>query len=70
MHACIHTGARAAAMEREKEQINAQYLELWKKHYSTPDLAQETTATNPATVARLADLEASVINKEAQVLVL
>eukprot|EP00285_Hemiselmis_virescens_P014823 CAMPEP_0173402798 /NCGR_PEP_ID=MMETSP1356-20130122/54931_1 /TAXON_ID=77927 ORGANISM="Hemiselmis virescens, Strain PCC157" /NCGR_SAMPLE_ID=MMETSP1356 /ASSEMBLY_ACC=CAM_ASM_000847 /LENGTH=394 /DNA_ID=CAMNT_0014363195 /DNA_START=88 /DNA_END=1269 /DNA_ORIENTATION=- len=61
------TGARAAAFEREKEQINTQYLELWKKQYQTPDAATRSeTAATAATSAIVADLETSLLGKEAQ----
>ena len=58
------SGLRAAALEKEKEQINQQYLDLWKKQYGTP--AEVSGALPPSAAARLSELEAAVQSKDAQ----
>ena len=46
-------------MEKEKEQINAQYLELWRKNY-----AQPSEAADVSTVSKVVELETALESRE------
>lgn len=52
-------GVQVAAVEKEKEQINAQYMELWRKNYAQPS---ETTDSN--TVSKVVELETALESRE------
>jgi hypothetical protein len=59
--------ARASALEKEKEGINQQYLDLWKKQYQAQDTGAKAdqSAAATATSARVAELETTLVGKEA-----
>jgi len=50
---------QVAAVEKEKEQINAQYLELWRKNY-----AQPSEAADASTVSKVVELETALESRE------
>jgi homeobox protein cut-like len=50
---------QVAAVEKEKEQINAQYLELWRKNY-----AQPSESTDAHTVSKVVELETALESRE------
>ena len=50
---------QVAAVEKEKEQINAQYLELWRKNY-----AQPSETTDAHTVSKVVELETALESRE------
>ena len=50
---------QVAAGEKEKEQINAQYLELWRKNY-----AQPAEASDVSTVSKVVELETALESRE------
>jgi hypothetical protein len=52
-------GVQVSAVEKEKEQINAQYLELWRKNY-----AQPSEATDSNTVSKVVELETALESRE------
>lgn len=57
----------ATAMEREKEQINSQYLELWRKHYAQPEEGDAEGAPNGGALsasARVAELTTALQSKD------
>eukprot|EP00960_Hanusia_phi_P044864 756872-Hanusia_phi.AAC.3 len=53
--------AQVSATEREKEQINTQYLELWRKHYTN---GESTAGTTSSTSAKVVELETALQSKE------
>ncbi|EKX47927.1 hypothetical protein GUITHDRAFT_106475 [Guillardia theta CCMP2712] len=54
--------AQVTATEREKEQINSQYLELWRKHYTNGEAA--ASGTTSSTSAKVVELETALQSKE------
>eukprot|EP00802_Teleaulax_amphioxeia_P005620 Tamp_05624.p1 GENE.Tamp_05624~~Tamp_05624.p1 ORF type:complete len:778 (-),score=319.41 Tamp_05624:587-2869(-) len=50
---------QVAAVEKEKEQINAQYLELWRKNY-----AQPSETADASTVSKVVELETALESRE------
>ena len=50
---------QVSAVEKEKEQINSQYLELWRKNY-----AQPSEAADAATVSKVVELETALESRE------
>jgi homeobox protein cut-like len=50
---------QVAAVEKEKEQINAQYLELWRKNY-----AQPSETSDPNTISKVVELETALESRE------
>jgi hypothetical protein len=46
-------------VEKEKEQINAQYLELWRKNY-----AQPSETSDPNTISKVVELETALESRE------
>jgi len=50
---------QVAAVEKEKEQINAQYLDLWRKNY-----AQPSDTADVKTVSKVVELESALESRE------
>ena len=50
---------QVAAVEKEKEQINAQYLELWRKNY-----AQPSATADASSVSKVVELETALESRE------
>jgi len=59
--------ARASALEKEKEGINQQYLDLWKKQFQAQDngVKADQSAAVTASSARVVELETTLVGKEA-----
>lgn len=60
--------ANGAALEREKEQINQQYLELWKKQYANNEGGGGNSGASHASAAsKVVELETALQSKDGRV---